>query len=58
MFKSSIEKESTTISKQNEIFEELANERINEIQELSKQIDFNNLIYFVIGKSVQKYYLS
>ena len=36
------EKESPTHSKQNEIFEELANKGMEEIQDLSKQIDINN----------------
>ena len=37
-------------SKQRYIFEELANRRMEEIQDLSKQIDFNNLIYHYKGK--------
>ena len=32
--------------KYKEIFEELSNKRIDEIQNMSKQIDFNNLIYY------------
>ena len=39
------EKESSTDLKQKETFEELANRRIEKIQDLSKQIDFNNLTY-------------
>ena len=39
------EKESSTHSKQKEIFEGLANKRMEEIQDLSKQIDFHNLTY-------------
>ena len=34
------EKQSSTHSKQKETFEELANKRMEEIQNLSKQIDF------------------
>ena len=51
LFKSRCDKEYLTILKQNEIFEELANEKIDEIQNLSKQIDFNNLIYYFQGES-------
>ena len=36
--------------------EELANEKIHEIQNLSKQIDFNNLIYCFKGESSRKIY--
>ena len=39
------EKEHSTHSKQKQIFEELAKKRIEEIQDWSKQIDFNNLTY-------------
>ena len=39
------EKESLNHSKQKDIFEELANKRKYKIQDLSKQIDFNNLTY-------------
>ena len=38
LVKSSSEKVSPTILKQKEIFEELANERINEIQDLSNEL--------------------
>ena len=51
LVKSSSEKESLTLSKQKEIFEELASERIYKIQNLSKQIDFNNLIYYFKSKN-------
>ena len=40
-----MEKKSLTHSKQKEIFEQLANKRIEEIQDLSKETDLNNLIY-------------
>ena len=39
-------KKSPTLLKQKGIFNELANERINELQNLSKQTDFNNMIYY------------
>ena len=42
LVKSSGEKESTHL-KQKEILEELANKRIDEIQNLSQRIDFNNV---------------
>ena len=44
------EKESSTCSKQ--IFEELADNKLDEIQDLSKQIDFNDLTYYYKGKNV------
>ena len=50
--KSSSEKESLTHLKQRN--EEGANERMGEIQNLSKQIDFNNLIYYFNGESGTK----
>ena len=43
--------------KQKELFEELTNERVDEIQKiqnLSKQIDFNNSIYDLRLKVAQK----
>ena len=33
------------LSKYKETFEELSNKRVGEIQNMSNQIDFNNLIY-------------
>ena len=51
--KSSSEKESPTLSMQKEIFEELAYEVTNEIQDLRNQIDFN-----FKGKSVLKHFIS
>ena len=39
-----MEKKSLTHSKQKEIFEQLAKKRIEEIQDLSKETDLNNLI--------------
>ena len=38
-------KESLTHSKQKQIFEELAGNRMEEIQDLNNEIDFNNLSY-------------
>ena len=43
LVKSSSKKESITHLKQKDVFEELANKRADEIQNLSKQNDFNNL---------------
>ena len=48
------EKESSTHLKQKEIFEQLANRRMEEIQDLNKQIDFNNLTYHYKGKNIPK----
>ena len=45
LLKCNNEKESSKHLKQQERFEELANKRMEEIQDLSKQIDFNNLTY-------------
>ena len=50
LLKSSSEKESLLLLKQKEIFSEFSNERIKKIQDLSKQIDFNNLAYYFKGK--------
>ena len=52
------EKESLAHSKQNDIFEELANRRMDEIRDLSQQIDFNNLICHYKNKTVPKIVLS
>ena len=54
LINSSSEKLSLTILKENEIFKELANERIYEIQDLSKQIDFNTLVYYFKAENVPK----
>ena len=51
------EKESSTDLKQKETFEELANRRIEKIQDLSKQIDFNNLIYRYKGNTAPKKFI-
>ena len=57
LVKSSSGKESLTLSKPKDIFEALAHERIVEIQNLSKQIDFNNFIYYFNGKSDPKHFI-
>ena len=57
LLKSSDEKESSTHSKRKEIFEELANKRIDEIKNLSKQIDFNNLNHYFRSKSALKNFI-
>ena len=49
---------SSTILKQKKIIEELANGRKGIIQNLSKQINFNNLIYYFKSKSVPKIFIS
>ena len=54
LVKSNDEKESLTHSKQKEIFEELASEKMEEIQDLRKQIDFNNLTYQYNSNNVPK----
>ena len=51
------EKESSTDLKQKETFEELANRRIEKIQDLSKQIDLNNLIYRYRGNTAPKKFI-
>ena len=43
-------------SKQKEIFEELANRRMGEIWDLSKQVDYNNLIYHFKSKTVPNFF--
>ena len=43
-----------TCSKQKQIFNEIANERMKEIEDLSKQIDTNSLIYHYKGKIPSK----
>ena len=45
------EKEPSTHSKQKEIYEDIVNKRMEEIQYLSKQIDFNNLSYYYKSKN-------
>ena len=51
------ENDSLTHLKQKEIFEEVTNRRMEEIRDLSKQIDFNNLIDHYKNKTVPKYFL-
>ena len=43
---------------QNENFDELANERMEEIQYLGKQIDFDNLTYHYKGKNVPNKFIN
>ena len=50
-------KKSSTHSKQKKSLEELANKRLDEIQYLSKQIDFNNLTYYFKGKNALKTFI-
>ena len=50
-------RKSSTHSKQKEIFEETANKRMEEIQHLSKQIDFNNLTYRYKGNNDPKLFI-
>ena len=57
MVKFSSEKESLTLLKQRETFEELVIERIDEIQNLSKLIDFNNLVYYFKGECGTKNFI-
>ena len=57
LFESTSEKESLKFLKQKEISEELANERSDEIQNFSEQIDFNNLIYYFKGESGPKNFI-
>ena len=54
--KSDDEKESLTHSKQKEIFKGLACKKMEEIQDLGKQIDFNNLPYHCNSKDVKIYF--
>ena len=54
MVKSSSEKESLKPLKHEEIFEERVKKRIDELQNLSKHIDFNNSVYYFKGKRDQK----
>ena len=51
-------KESLTHLKQNKFFEELANKRMEEIRDLSKQIDFNILTYNYKGKTAPKKFIA
>ena len=50
-------KKSSTYSKQKKSLEELANKRLDEIQYLSKQIDFNNLTYYFKVKNALKTFI-
>ena len=39
------------------LFDEIANEKMGEIQNLSKQINFNNLIYYFKNESGPKIFI-
>ena len=43
--------------KQEQIFDELVNERRFQINKLREEINFNNLIYYYTGKSAPKYFI-
>ena len=58
LVKSSGEKESLRLLKQKKNFEELANERMGEIQNLSKKIYFNISIYYFKGEYNPKILIS
>ena len=58
LLKCSSEKESSTHLKQKQSFQELATERINEIQDLSKQIGFDDSVYDFKGDSGTKIFIS
>ena len=55
LIKSSGEKESLILLKPKEVSGELAIERTDETQYLSKRIIFNNLIYYFNSKNVSRY---
>ena len=57
MVKSSSEKESLKPLKHEEIFEERVKKRIDELQNLSKHIDFNNSVYYLRVKVTKKFLL-
>ena len=54
LVKQNNEKESSIHLKQKQIFKELANNRMEKLQGLSKQIDFNNLTYRYKGNTAPK----
>ena len=57
LVKYSGEKDVLTHLKQKEILEELANRRMEEIVDFSKQIDFKNLIYCYKGNTASKTFI-
>ena len=57
LVKYNIRKKSSAHWKQKEIFEELPNKRMEEIQVLSKQIDFNNSFYRNKGNTAPKTFI-
>ena len=56
--KSSGEKKFLALLKQKKKFEEIANGRMGEIRNWSKEIDFNNLIYCFKGKSSSRDFIN
>ena len=52
------QKKSLTRLKQKEIFDELANERMKEIQDLSKPVNFSNLTYHYKSKTPSKNFIA
>ena len=57
LINSSSEKDSLELLKQNEIFDEVVNERRFEINNLSGGIDLSNLTHYYTGKSAPKFVL-
>ena len=53
-----MKKKSLSLLKQKEIFEEIANEGIDEIQDFSKRFHFNNLVYCFKGEIGPKNFIS
>ena len=57
LIKSRGEKDSLELLKQKEIFDDLVNVRMFEMNKLSKGIDFNNLTYYYTSKNARKYFV-
>ena len=53
-----MKKEYLTLLQPKEILEEAAHERVDEIENLRKQIDFNNLVYYFKGESGWKTFIN
>ena len=56
LIKFSGEKESLELLKQKEIFDELVNEKMFDINKLIEETDFNNLTYYYTSKNAPKYF--
>ena len=56
LIKFSGEKDSLELLKQKEIFDELVNEKMFDINKLSEETDFNNLTYYYTSKNAPKYF--